>query len=194
MHTYDFIMIAVLLLATLFGAWKGLIWQLCSLGSLVVSFFVAVRFSESLAPHLSDEAPWNRFLAMLLIYAGCSLVIWTVCRLIGGVLDRVRLREFDHQMGGILGFAKGVLLCVAITFFAVALLPEPQKESILTSRSGYYIGVAIHSAPEVMPREIHQVIEPYLDGLHHQLHPEHAGEDADGTHQAQPVPASIGGE
>ena len=35
-----------------------------------------------------------------------------------------------------IGFAKGVLLCIAITFFAVTLLGQDQRERIIASRSG----------------------------------------------------------
>jgi hypothetical protein len=39
----------------------------------------------------------------------------------------------EFMVGCVIGF---VLLCVAITFFVVSLLPE-QKETVLTSRSGH---------------------------------------------------------
>ena len=43
----------------------------------------------------------------------------------GGAIDRVKLNEFDRQMGALVGFAKGVLLCIAITFFAVTSWAPP---------------------------------------------------------------------
>ena len=196
--TYDVIMFVVLLLATLFGFWKGLIWQACSLGSLVISFYFSARMSSTIAPLIKGDPPWNQFLAMLIVFLVTSIVIWSICRLLSNFLDRLKLKEFDHQMGGILGFAKGCLLCIAITFFAVALMPDDQKEAILTSKSGHYIGVAIHHAPVVMPDEIHGVLEPYLEGLHDELHPdhaegpahEHAGPEVDDEEHG-PVPTSI---
>ena len=121
MQIYDLIMITVLLAAMVFGAWKGFVWQLASLASLVVSYFVALRFSSDLAPYLSGEEPLNRFMAMLLIYVGCGLIIWILFRMLSGLIDRVKLKEFDRQMGALTGLAKGGLLCIAITFFAVSL-------------------------------------------------------------------------
>ena len=47
---------------------------------------------------------------MLMIYAGASLAIWMMYRVVGGAIDRVKLNEFDRQMGALVGFAKGVLL------------------------------------------------------------------------------------
>ena len=50
MELYDIFMIVVLVAATVFGAWKGMAWQLASLASMFVSYFAApLRFSEKLA-------------------------------------------------------------------------------------------------------------------------------------------------
>ncbi|MAT68192.1 MAG: colicin V production protein [Planctomycetaceae bacterium] len=170
MQTYDMIMLAVLAGATIFGFWKGLAWQVASLASLVVSFFVARRFADELAPKISEHAPWNKFLAMLIIYAGTSLAIWIVFRMVAGAIDRVKLKEFDHQMGALIGFAKGVLLCIVITFFAVSLL-EGQRDAIIGSKSGQYIVAFLDKADAVAPPEIHKVIDPYIKKVEERLDP-----------------------
>ena len=46
---YDFLMLAVLVLCTVFGAWKGMAWQLAAPASLVVSAGVAVHASGPIA-------------------------------------------------------------------------------------------------------------------------------------------------
>ena len=170
MQTYDIIMVAVLAAATIFGFWKGLAWQVASLASLVVSYFVALRFADQLAPKISDHAPWNKFVAMLIIYAGASLAIWLLFRIVAGAIDRVKLKEFDHQMGALVGFAKGVLLCIAITFFAVTVL-EGQRDAIIGSKSGQYIVVFLDKADSVAPPEIHKVIDPYIKKVNERLDP-----------------------
>ena len=78
MELYDIVMLVVLAGATIFGAMKGMAWQVASLASLVLSYFAALRFSDSLAPHFGDEAPWNRFVAMLVIYIAVSLFLSSV--------------------------------------------------------------------------------------------------------------------
>ena len=171
MQTYDLFMLLVLGAATLFGFWKGFAWQIASVASLVVSYFAALRFAPELAPRFGDTAPWNKFVAMLVIYVATSAVIWLAFRLVSGVIDRVKLKEFDHQLGAMLGLAKGALWCVAITFFAVTLLPPTQKEKIVASRAGRYIVMGLGKAEAVVPPEIHQVIEPYLNRIGERLDP-----------------------
>jgi membrane protein required for colicin V production len=171
METYDLFMLLVLVAATLFGLWKGLAWQLASVASLVISYAAALRLSPRLAPRFGDTAPWNKFVAMLVIFVVTSFAIWTAYRLVAGLIDRVKLKEFDHQLGALLGLGKGVLWCIGITFFAVTLLPPAQKETIVASRTGRYIVAFLAKADAVVPPEIQQVIHPYVDKVQQRLDP-----------------------
>jgi membrane protein required for colicin V production len=185
MQTYDLVMLAVLAAATIFGFWKGLAWQIASLASLVVSYFVALRFADRVAPLISEHEPWNKFVAMLLIYAAASLVIWMIYRAIGGAIDRVKLNEFDRQMGALVGFAKGVLLCIAITFFAVTLSGQSQRDQIIASRSGQYIVQVLDKADAVAPPEIKEVIGPYIDKINERLDPNYRPDPSQDLQQLQ---------
>jgi len=185
MQTYDLLMLLVLVAATMFGFWKGMAWQVASLASLIVSYFVALKFSDQLAPTFGDTAPWNRFVAMLVIYMVTSFIIWNLFRMVSGLLDRVKLNAFDHQMGAMIGLAKGVLLCVAITFFAVTLLPQAQKETIVDSRAGHYIIVLLDKADAIFPEEIHEVVGPYLHRIEKQLDPNYQPDPGHEEFQAE---------
>jgi membrane protein required for colicin V production len=171
MQTYDLVMLLVLVATTLFGYWKGMAWQIASLASLVVSYLAALRFSAQLAPTFGNAAPFNRFVAMLVIYIVTSFVIWTLFRLVSGAIDKVKLESFDSQMGALFGAAKGVLLCIAITFFAVTLLPPAQGEAIVNSQSGRYIVALLDKSHSVFPPEIHQIIDPYVNKVEERLNP-----------------------
>ena len=97
---------------------------------------------------------------MALIYAISGAVIWLIFRLVAGFIDRVRLKEFDRQIGALFGAAKGVLFCVVITFFAVTL-SEKGRETVLHSRSGHYdCDPLLNRADAVMPKELHAVLDP----------------------------------
>jgi membrane protein required for colicin V production len=170
MEPYDICMIVVLIGATVFGAWKGMAWQVASSASLVLSYAVALRFSSQLAPRFGPQAPLNRFIAMAVLYATTSLVVWLLFRFVSGFINRVRLQEFDRQMGALFGAAKGVLWCVAITFFAVTLSAKA-RSSVLGSQSGYYIALLLDRADAVMPKELHDVLDPYLNKLEKELDP-----------------------
>jgi len=169
-QAYDLVMLAVLAMATLFGLWKGMAWQIASLASLVVSFFVAVRMSGSVAPMISAQEPWNRFIAMLLLYLATSAAIWLAFRLVARIIDRIRLKDFDHQVGALFGLAKGALLCLVITFFAVTL-SESLRQSVLKTYSGRTIATLIKQTSPILPDEVRKVLGTYIDQLDRKLDP-----------------------
>ena len=188
---YDFLMLAVLVGTAIFGAWKGMAWQVASLGAVFVSAGVAVHFSAPLAPYFSAHEPWNRWLAMLVLYVASALAIWLVFRLVSGAIDRVKLKEFDRQLGAIFGLAKGILYCVIITFFAVTL-SEAARQTVLQSRSGDFIARGIHCANPVLPDDVRAWVGQYINELDEKLRtPPKEGDKP--TDSAIPNGASPGG-
>jgi len=189
MEIYDILMLVILAAATLFGAWKGVAWQLASLTSLVLSYLVALRWSEPVAHYFGKPSPWDRFLAMLVLYAVSSLIVWSLFRYVRTWIDRVQLKGFDHQLGALLGVAKGVLWCVGITFFAITLSPTA-RDRILHSRSGYYIAVLLNRADPVIPSELHEMLDPYLKKLEKELAPAASQSTVETDPQRPPIPAA----
>ena len=184
LETYDIVMLVVLIGATLLGAAKGLAWQVASLASLIASYLVAYEYREPVSAWIPIDAPWSIFLAMLILFMGTSFVVWFVFRLVARFIDRMKLKEFDRQIGALLGLLKGALLCVIITLFAITLLGEEHRKAIVRSRSGYYIAVLLNRSHAVLPNEIHEVIGPYLDAFERRLDPNSdpdlaEGEDAE---------------
>jgi len=169
MQTYDIIMLVVLAAATIFGAIKGFAWQVASLASIIASYFVASYFRNDVAKVINAQPPWNMFLAMLLLYFGTSLAIWLLFRMISSSIDKIRLKEFDRQLGAGFGLIKGAVLCCLITMFAMTLLGPTQQQAIANSRSGYYIGRTLSQAGAIMPQEVKQVIGPYMERVNQQL-------------------------
>lgn len=170
MEIYDIIMLVVLAGALLLGAIKGFAWQLASIASIVFSYVVAYKYREPFGESIQAEPPWNRFLAMLILYIGTSLVVWAVFRMISKSIDRLKLTEFDRQMGAIFGLAKGALLCTLITLFAVTLSGDRIRKLIVNSTSGLYIARVLDQSDAVMPPELQEVIQPYLHRFDEEFH------------------------
>ncbi len=165
---YDALMLAILAIATLMGAWKGMAWQVASLVSVGLSYTMALQFGGQVAPYFGDQAPFNRFAGMLAVYVGTSLAVWLFFRLVAGTIERVKLKDFDRQLGALFGAAKGVLICVVVTFFAVTL-SSTGRDAVLQSQSGHYIAQLIQTARPVLPTEVRDAIGPYLNRLDEEL-------------------------
>lgn len=185
---YDFLMLAVLVGMGIYGAWKGVAWQVAALASVLVSAAVAVHGSAPLAPYFSAHEPWNRFLAMLVLYVATAGAIWLLFRLVKGIIDRVQLKEFDRQLGATFGLAKGILYCVIITFFAVTL-SEAARQAVLQSHSGDLIARGIRNANPILPDDVRKWLGKYIDELDAQLHspPKEAFKNADAIDAGVPA-------
>ncbi|TWU59458.1 Colicin V production protein [Rubripirellula tenax] len=169
MEIYDIVMLVVLISATLYGAVKGFAWQLASIASILGSYIVALKLREPFAQSISVEAPWNRFLAMLILYVGTSLLIWVAFRMVSGSIDRMKLREFDNHIGAVFGLFKGGLCCILVTMFAVTLSGERVREAVVSSKSGIYIAKVLDRSQSVTPPEIHDIIGPYIERFESQF-------------------------
>lgn len=169
MQAYDLIMLIVLGMSAIFGAIKGLAWQVASLASILVSYIVACRYRVQVAAMIDAQPPWNMFLAMLILYVGTGFVIWVGFRLMSGAIDKIRLKEFDRHLGALFGLAKGIIFCLLITMFAMTLLGPKQQSAICQSRSGYYISAFLDKARLLLPQEVHSTIGDYLARLDNQL-------------------------
>lgn len=181
MQAYDLIMLIVLAMATIFGAIKGFAWQVASIASVIVSYFVAYRFRFELAERIQADPPWNLFLAMLILYVGTSFLIWVAFRLLSGTIDKVKLKEFDRHLGAAFGLVKGTVYCLLITMFAMSLLGPNQQRAICQSKSGYYIATALDKGVGILPKEIHDVVGPYLAELNNKLENGQQGTDPSET-------------
>lgn len=169
METYDVLMVIVLVGATLLGAIKGFAWQLASIASIVVSYGVAYKFRQPFSESIKAEPPWNMFLAMLILFVGTSLVVWVAFRMVSRSIDKMKLKEFDRQIGAAFGLAKGALFCILITMFAVTLLGPTQRESIVHSKSGFYIAKVLDRSDAIIPPELHDVVAPYIANFENEM-------------------------
>ena len=162
MQIYDILMLAILAFATWRGYRKGLVWQIASIASIGISFYVAYRFRDQVAVHIALDDPWRTLVAMLVLYVASSLVIRFIFQNVKGAIERAKLKDFDQQLGAIFGLVKGAALCVVITLFAVSLLQPSMTQHIVNSRSGGYIARLLDRSHTFIPHELHQVLAPYL--------------------------------
>ena len=176
---YDVITVIVLIVATVTGAVRGFAWQVASIAAIVGSYVVAMKYREPFSQHIQWEQPWNTFAAMLILYLGTSLVVWMSLRVVAGIIDRMKLREFDRQIGALFGLAKGLLLCCVMTLFGVTLLGDSVRRQILASLSGNLMTRLLDESHAVMPPELHQLVGPWLDELDAKLNRSPAAADFD---------------
>ncbi|MCS7237318.1 MAG: CvpA family protein [Thermoguttaceae bacterium] len=168
LEVFDVVVLVLLLGGLLMGAVRGFVWQLAWLVALVGSAVAAIRWGNYLAPLFGSTAPWNQFFAMFVIFLLTSLGIWLVFRAIREFIDRLKLQEFDRQLGALFGLLKGLAICVVLTFFGVTLT-ETTREWVLRSTSGRLLAKGIVWARSSLPPEVHSALKSYLDEFEAEL-------------------------
>ncbi len=82
MSPYDLAMIGVVIAGMIWGALRGITWQLASIASLVLGYAISFPMSSQLAPHFPGEPVVARALAMLTLYVAVSggifLAAWSI--------------------------------------------------------------------------------------------------------------------
>lgn len=169
-QAYDFIILVLLAVATVWGASRGLAKQLATLFSLGLGYFVAVKFRGDVATFVKAPEPWNQFAAMLGLFLITSFLVWGAFQIVHSRMKDAGLGNFDMQMGGLLGLLKGAVLAMVLTMFSVVMLGETQRDAVLGSVSGYQICRGIQYSKELLPLDLvpaewRQVMEPYLKQL-----------------------------
>src|SRR4051794_1035879 len=103
MTPYDAAMAGVIVAGMVWGAWKGVTWQLASIASLVLGYSVSHPLSAQLAPSFPGEPVVARALAMIAVYAGVSCGVFLTAWAVRATLRRMKFEAFDRHLGMILG-------------------------------------------------------------------------------------------
>jgi len=154
---FDFLTLILIGWLTLRGALRGIVVQIMSIVSVVVSWIIAVKFSPIVAPMVSDDPPWNRLIAMSILFVASFLAMWLIRGLMNDIIKTIRLKSADRSLGAVLGFAKGVLICLIITFFLVVFSPTT-RNFVLESISGKYFARGVERISVLIPKEASEVL------------------------------------
>ncbi len=174
---YDFVILAVLAYSAIRGAVKGFVWQVAVIAALLFCFFFSDSLSQQIAPHIALEEPFNRWVAMFLLYIGFSFLCFGAARLFRGWIEKIRFVEYDRHLGAIFGLVKGVLFALIITFFLVTF-SKSMRSDIMNTKSGYYAAIIMDQLHPMMPESMHDALDPYihlLDSNNSDLKNSHAG-------------------
>ena len=158
---YDAVMAGVVVAGMIWGAWRGVTWQLASIASLVLGYMIAHPVSAQLAPHFPGDPVIARSLAMLATYAAVSGGVFLLAWGVRATLRAMKFEAFDRHLGMLLGGMEGALLGVVATFFVVSLSPT-MRQPIFSSPSGQIVGNVMNALGPVLPSEAREALAPFI--------------------------------
>jgi len=167
---YDAIMLVVIIGMMIQGAYRGMIWQIAPIVSLVLGYIVAYPMSITAAPYFG-QPPLNQLWAMIAIYAAVSLAVYLFMRSLRDSFDRMKLTEFDRHLGGMLGLVKGALIAIVVTIGLISVSPQA-RDIILKSESSTIAARTVNTISPILPDALNALIRPYVQHLNDQLPPD----------------------
>jgi membrane protein required for colicin V production len=124
----DYAVIAVMAVSILWGAYRGIIREVVSLGAWVIAFLAANLFAGPFAQYApqSIERPELRVLAAFVAVFLAALIVTTLAGLIlSRIAKAVGLGGVDRTLGALFGVARGALIVLALALLAgLTRLPE----------------------------------------------------------------------
>lgn len=155
MVALDWIFLVVLTLSLLIGAWRGLVYEVLSLGTWVAAFFLAQWFAPVAAQWLPMAGATETIqyaagfvvVFILAMFAG-SLVTWLISRLF-----RVAgLRPADRVLGATFGALRGVVLMLAAAVL-VGMTPMQHDAWWTQSVGGQWAAATVKGLKPALPHE-----------------------------------------
>jgi membrane protein required for colicin V production len=117
LNVFDWILVAIITVSSVFGLLRGFVKELLSLASWVAAFFVARLFSFKLSNFMVDwiDQPQFRVIAAFVILFATPLVVGA---LINNVFSRLvsatGLTATDRLFGMVFGIVRGGLLVIVL--------------------------------------------------------------------------------
>lgn len=163
MTIYDGIMAAVLIAGMIRGAWRGITWQLASLGSLVLGYLFSYPISAVIAPKLPGTPEAARAMSMAAAYVVVSCAVFAAAWMVRNVLSRMKFEAYDRHLGMMLGGAEGIVVGILGTMLVTSVAPTT-RDPIFASTSGKVVTAVVGVVGPILPAEVRTALAPYWQG------------------------------
>lgn len=128
MTAIDLVLLAIVAVSAVFGAFRGLIGVLASLAAWILAGWAAFRFGGEVARMLAPDAQPGAaqlFGGYALAFIGVLLVVGIAGWLLRKLVHGIGLSSMDRFLGLVLGLARGALVaCVLVLLLGLSELPR----------------------------------------------------------------------
>jgi membrane protein required for colicin V production len=151
----DWICIGALLLSLLVGLWRGLVFELLSLGTWLAAFAVAQWLAPMVSPHLAmlgASGSLRYAAAFVLVFIAAMFAGGLVAVLIKKLVTVSGLAPFDRALGGVFGLVRGLMVLLVMAVI-VGLTPLKTGTWWQDSWSAGALGVVLKGLSPLLPAE-----------------------------------------
>lgn len=128
MTLFDYLILFVLSCSIIISTMRGLVKEVLSLVSWVVSFVVANAYGAVVAGWLPDLVPGQLLrliVAFLVLFIGVRLLMALLMRAVDALIKASGLSLADRGLGGLFGLARGgVIVMAAVLLCGMTSIPQ----------------------------------------------------------------------
>ena len=161
MTSFDYTVIAIVVLSALLGWWRGLVYEVLSLLGWAAAYVVARLFAAKAAPYMPAAfgAEAVRTAAAFAALFICTLIVGgIVAWMLSKLVKWVGLGWLDGLLGWLFGMLRGVLVVLALVLLAglTGLPKEPSWRNATLSKPLENVALAAKGLlPESVAQRVH---------------------------------------
>jgi len=136
-HWIDWIIIGITAFSTLVSLWRGFVREALSLTAWILAFVLATALAANLAVMLDNWVGNDtaRYVASWIIIFIIILILGTLINsLMAQLIRATGLSGLDRTLGMVFGFARGVVIVLAIVYVVRQLMPASQNQVLAHSQ------------------------------------------------------------
>lgn len=167
MNILDIIIIAVIVVCFIHGAFRGLIKEVSSIIGVFAGFYAAFQYYPLLADQIAQwftEANIANLVSFLVIFLVIFFLVTFLGILIREGLAVASLGWVDQAAGFIFGFLKGVLLIAVLLVILTSFLPQDAR-LLKDSRLAPYTMQIAEGLVKLVPAELKTKFYDHLKSL-----------------------------
>lgn len=116
MTIFDYVVLFILIASVVISTLRGLVKEILSLLGWIVAFVVANAYGADLAPMLPSVIPGEAarlIVAFIALFLGVRILMGLLSLALGALIEASGLSLADRGLGGLFGFARGVVFVLA---------------------------------------------------------------------------------
>ncbi|PHR24655.1 MAG: colicin V production protein [Desulfotalea sp.] len=127
---YDMVVLGLFFVLICRGIWLGLLKQVTGLAALYLGYYAASQYHDVVFPilkNVSDNPKVVFLTSYVILFVITYIVIMLIGKGLGYVISLTITSWFDRMLGGLVGFAKAMILAVMLhMILGTVLAPENQ--------------------------------------------------------------------
>lgn len=124
----DIILLAIVVIAAVTGAMRGIVAQIGAIAALLAAILVCRFFggtvADALVSHGSEHEATLRVLCYALVFVATYFGVWLLARLFGAAVSAMHLRPFDRIAGALFRIAEWLIITSIVLNVYLAICPS----------------------------------------------------------------------